>query len=155
MTNNKKKTNFVKSKTNPIGQIMAIRKKEALKTSSHRGEVYRGVTKYIDVETKPERNYVVVADNGKYISVSKLKSIKKFDDNGRNADPALLEIDNVKYGLPKRTGIDFQQFYLNRMSNRRLSLSDHRVFPYEKPVFKLGSHDLHNVLLHVKKTRKY
>ena len=44
MTNNKKKTNFVKSKTNPIGQIMATRKKEALKTSSHRGEVYRGVT---------------------------------------------------------------------------------------------------------------
>ena len=118
MTNNNKKMNFVKSKTNPIGQIMAIRKKEELKKSSHRGEVYRGVTKYIDVETKPERNYVVVADNGKYISVSKLKSIKKFDDNGRNADPALVEINHEAYNLPKRTSVDFQQFSKNRMSKK-------------------------------------
>ena len=61
---------------------------------SHRGEVYRGNTKYIDVEPKEQRNYVVVADNGERISVSKLKSIKKLDESGRNADEVLNIITN-------------------------------------------------------------
>ena len=46
------------------------------KPKSNVGKVYRGRTKYIDTETKLERNYVVVRDNGKNVSVSKLKSIK-------------------------------------------------------------------------------
>ena len=33
------------------------------------GKVYRGKTKYIDKETKPERNYVVVFDDGKRVKV--------------------------------------------------------------------------------------
>ena len=68
------------------------------------GKVYRGTTKYIDKDTKLERNYVVVKDNGKFVSVAKLKSIKKENDK------ALFEIDFKKYGLTKRTGVDFQRF---------------------------------------------
>ena len=49
---------------------------------SNIGKVYRGRTKYIDKDTKPERNYVVVVDEGKRVSVAKLKSIKIFDENG-------------------------------------------------------------------------
>ena len=45
---------------------------------SNIGKVYRGRTKYIDKDTKPERNYVVVVDDGKRVSVAKLKSIKIF-----------------------------------------------------------------------------
>lgn len=32
---------------------------------SNVGKVFQGKTKYIDKETKPERNYVVVIDDGK------------------------------------------------------------------------------------------
>lgn len=44
---------------------------------SNVGKVYCGKTKYIDPETKKQRNYVIVRDNGKTIFVAKLKSIKK------------------------------------------------------------------------------
>ena len=114
------------------------------------GKVYRGRTKYIDVETKLERDYLVVKDNGKNVTVSKLKSIKKFDEKGKNADRALLEINHARYGLPKRTGVDFQKFSRNRMSNKKLSLSDKDVFPEGKERYKLGSHDLSRALRHTK-----
>ena len=42
--------------------------------------------------------------------MSKLKSIKKFDDNNCNADKALVEINASRYGLKKRTGVDYQTF---------------------------------------------
>lgn len=112
------------------------------------GKVYRGRTKYIDKETKPERNYVVVVDDGKKVSVAKLKSIKIFDENGRNKDKALVEINAGKYGLEKRTGVDFQRFSKNRMSGKPLKLSDKDVFPEGKERFKLSSHDTHRVLVH-------
>ena len=114
------------------------------------GKVYRGRTKYIDKETKPERNYVVVLDDGKNVSVSKLKSIKIFDESGRNADKALVEINATRYGLEKRTGVDFQRFSKNRMSNKPLKLTDKKVFPEEKEKFTLGSHDLSRVIRHTK-----
>lgn len=44
---------------------------------SNVGKVYCGETKYIDPDTKKQRNYVIVRDNGKAIFVAKLKSIKK------------------------------------------------------------------------------
>ena len=69
--------------------------KPAAKKGENVGKVYRGVTKYIDTEPKAERNYVVVDDDGRRVAVSKLKSIKKFDENGRNADKALVEIKDV------------------------------------------------------------
>lgn len=118
------------------------------------GKVYRGTTKYIDVDTKPQRNYVVVVDDGKHVVVSKLKSIKIFDVNGKNADHALVEINSTNYGLQKRTGVDYQRFSKNRMSGKRLSLSDKQVFPEAKERFKLGSHDLHNALMHTSQKRK-
>ena len=103
------------------------------------GKVYRGKTKFIDKDTKPERNYVVVSDNGKNISVSKLKSIKVFDKENRNADKALVEINANRYGLPKRTGVDFQRFSKNRITKKPLRLSDSAVFPRGKEEFKLYS----------------
>ena len=124
------------------------------KIQNNIGKVYRGKTKYIDKDTKPERNYVVVKDNGKNVSIAKLKSIKKFDYQGRNADIALVEINSERYGLEKRTGVDFQRFSKNRMSNKPLSLKDKDVFPEGKERFKLGSHDTARVLRHTNNKRK-
>lgn len=112
------------------------------------GKVYRGRTKYIDKETKPTRNYVVVVDDGKRVKVAKLKSIKIFDENGRNADKALVEINATRYGLVKRTGVDFQVFDKNRMSNKRLKLDDKRVFPEQSSRFSLSNRDTDRVLHH-------
>lgn len=124
------------------------------KKQNNIGKVYRGNTKYIDKDTKPERNYVVVKDNGKNVSIAKLKSIKKFDYQGRNADKALVEINSERYGLKKRTGVDFQRFSKNRMSNKPLSLKDKDVFPEGSERFKLGSHDTARVLRHTNSKRK-
>ena len=118
------------------------------------GKVYRGRTKYIDVETKPERDYVVVIDDGERVKVAKLKSIKIFDENGKNADKALVEINSERYGLKVRTGVDYQKFDKNRMSKQRLRLSDKRVFPEQKERFSLNSKDKHNVLIHTKAIQK-
>lgn len=120
------------------------------KKVSNVGKVYRGTTKYIDPETKHERNYVVLKENEKGITVAKLKTIKKFDSAGKNADKALQEINHANYGLPKRTGVDFQKFSRNRMSKKNLTLDDRKVFPESREKFKLGSHDLSRVLRHTK-----
>lgn len=114
------------------------------------GTVWRGKTKFIDKEPKAERNYVVVLDDGKKVSVAKLKSIKIFDENGRNADKALIEINANRYGLEKRTGVDFQRFSKNRMSGKDLKLSDKKVFPEQRERFKLGSHDISRAIRHTK-----
>ncbi len=123
------------------------------KDKGHVGDVYRGRTKYIDKETKPERNYVVVKERNNNVTVAKLKSVKKFDENGRNADKALVEINHERYGLPKRTGVDFQTFSRNRMSKKQLRIDDRHVFPEDKERFKLGSHDLSRVLKHTKRKK--
>ena len=107
-------------------------KKNPPKKADNVGKVYRGRTKYIDREPKLERNYVVVFDDGKKISVSKLKSIKIFDKDDKNADRALIEINATRYGLEKRTGVDFQKFDRNLMSGKPLSLKDKDVFPEGK-----------------------
>ena len=118
------------------------------KPKSSVGKVYRGETKYIDPDTKKQRNYVVVRDNGKSVSVAKLKSIKKEND------PALMEIDHKKYGLEKRTGVDYQRFGKNRMLNRPLRLSDKSAFPEQKERFKLSSHDAHRAVIHTQPRKK-
>ncbi len=112
------------------------------------GKVFHGETKYIDPETKKQRNYVVVRDNGKSVSVAKLKSIKK------ERDPALIEINHKKYGLKKRTGVDYQRFEKNRMSGSSLKLSDKRVFPEQRERFKLSSHDTHRAVIHTQPRKK-
>ena len=120
------------------------------------GHVYRGRTKYIDREPKAERNYVVVVDDGKRVKVAKLKSIKIFDKNGKNADKALVEINATKYGLSKRTGVDFQRYDKNLMSGKPLSLKDNRVFPEKAERFVLSRRDCDKVVYHtgVKKRNK-
>ena len=80
----------------------------------------------------------------------KLKSIKKIDNYGKNADKALVEINATRYGLVKRTGVDYQRFNKNRMSGKPLQLSDKKVFPEDKERFTLGSHDLSRTLRHTK-----
>lgn len=89
-----------------------------------------------------------MVDDGKRIKVSKLKSIKIFDENGKNADKALIEINASRYGLTQRTGVDFEKFDKNRMSGKPLTLDDKKVFPEGKERFKLGSHDLNRALIH-------
>jgi hypothetical protein len=59
-----------------------------------------------------------------------------------------------KYGLDKRTGIDFQVFNKNRMSKKPLRLDDKRVFPEEKERFKLSSHDTYRAIKHITKRKK-
>lgn len=116
--------------------------------NKHVGEIWRGETKYIDTEPKKQRNYVIVVDDGKHQTVSKLKSIKIFDEEGKNADKALVEINATRYGLEKRTGVESETFSTNRMSGRPLTVSNKRVFPDEKPRAKLGSRDTSRVLRH-------
>lgn len=147
-TTKKSKPTLKQPKKSPNKNTSKTKVKEV--KDSNVGKVYRGKTKYIDKDTKPERNYVVVIDNGKRVSVAKLKSIKIFDEQGRNADKALVEINATRYGLEKRTGVDFQRFDKNRMSKQALKLSDKKVFPDNKERFKLSSKDKHNVLVHTK-----
>ena len=93
-------------------------------------------------------------DNGKRVAVAKLKSIKNFDENGRNADRMLVEINAGKYGLEKRTEVDYQIFRKNRLSGKNLSLKDKEVFPEDKERFKLSSHDTHRAIVHTTKKKK-
>ena len=107
------------------------------------GGVYRGRTKYIDPEPKLERNYVAVRANGNKVSVVKMKSYKK------DVDPHLIEIDQKKYGLEKRTGVDHEMFSKNRMSGKDLEITDRDAFPKGSPEFRLTSHDTYRVVRHV------
>lgn len=123
---------------------------------NHVGKVYRGETKYIDNEPKKQRDYVVVRNKDDKVTVAKLKSIKKLDENGKNADKALVEINHERYGLPNRTGVDFQQFDKNRMSGKPLNLKDSDVFPEQKERATLSHRDTDKALYHtgVKKRNK-
>ena len=59
---------------------------------------------------KLQRRYLVTKQKCKNVTVSKLKSIKQFDENGKNADSYLVEINQNYPGLTKRTGVDFWQY---------------------------------------------
>lgn len=118
------------------------------------GEIHRGNTKYIDKEPKPQRNYAVVKDKDGKVTVAKVKSIKEFDENGKNADPHLVEIDHKKYGLENRSGVDHETFSQNKMSHKPLRLEDKKVFPEQEPRAKLSSKDTHRVLEHIKQNKK-
>ena len=126
------------------------------KNGQNVGKVYRANTKYIDLDTKRQRNYVVVLDDGRNVTVAKLKSIKIFDAQGKNADRALVEINATRYGLKNRTGVDFQKFSKNRMNKKSLSLSDKKVFPEGRERFTLSNRDRDKAIYHtgVKKRRK-
>lgn len=115
----------------------------------HIGEVYTAETKYIDKDTKKHRRYAVVDEKNGNIRVSKIKSIKKFSTEGKNADKALIEIDSSYPGLTKRTGVDFEVFHKNRINKKNLTLEkDNEVFN-EKPDFILNDIDKKRVRSHV------
>ena len=99
------------------------------KAKDRKREVYRGVTKYIDPETKRTRRYVILKDNQRGVTVAKLKSIKSFDSKGKNTDPDLLQINHKKYNLEKETGVYYFRFSENRLKKKPLRLSDKDVFP--------------------------
>lgn len=117
------------------------------------GKVYRVETKYIDKDTKKHRNYVVTKQKGDNVGVSKLKSIKKFTEDGKNNDPYLKEINSSRYGLSKRTGVDSQVFERNRLTGKKLSVKDKKVFS-QKEEFTLGSHDWSRVQSHINRRTK-
>lgn len=93
--------------------------------------------------------HVAVAEDGKHISVCKLKTIRKYDESGRNADHALVGINSTRYGVAKPNGSRFSGFSKNRQSKKALELEDRDVFPEGEARFTFGSHDKHNALLHV------
>ena len=108
------------------------------------GEVYWAKSQKIDTfDTKKRRQYVVIKDNGKYVSVVKIRG---FNENIRNEE-RLYELDIKKYPLAKRCGID-KKIYNQRVDNRKLlRLEDNEVFD-KSLVFKLSSHDTHRAINH-------
>ena len=113
------------------------------------GEVYVAQTKYIDPETKKTRRYLVTKQNHQNgnVTVSKLQSIKNFDENGKNADKHLVEINQNYPGLTKRTGVDFYKYNKNRITNKPLNIKDKKVFN-ELPEFKVSNRDLRKAQIH-------
>lgn len=140
-----------------IRRYYAEKKNAEPQTTSRVGKVYRGETKYIDTEPKKQRDYVVVRDTERCVTVSKLKTIKKLDEHGKNADPALVEINHERYGLPNRTGVDFERFDTNRMSGKPLRVEDKNVFPEDQERFILSRKDTDKAVYHtgVKKRNKH
>lgn len=141
----------------PFKNIKSLNKKDFTfkkKYESQVGKVYRGYTKFINREPKHERFYVVVEDEFGEVRVSKLKSIKKFDENGKNADKHLVEINQTGYNLPKRTGVDRQVFSKNRISHQNLRIDDNSVFYERKPRFSLSNRDKYKVLHHTNMKKK-
>lgn len=143
-----------KFKCTSEAQKRAIRASYAKRAAEQKknavGKVYRGETKFIDKEPKKQRDYAVVRDCDGKVTVAKLKTVKIFDETGKNADPALVEINHERYGLPNRTGVDFQRFDKNRMSGKPLRLDDKEVFPEDKERFTLGGRDTERALRHTR-----
>ena len=139
-----RRKNMSNQKKKPITR----REQTAKETQKIVGGVYRGRTKYIDPEPKLERNYVAVKANSNKVSVVKMKSYKK------DYDPHLVEMDQKKYSLEKRTGVDHEMFSKNRMSGKDLKITDRDAFPKGAPEFRLSSHDTHRVLYHVEVWKK-
>jgi len=120
------------------------------------GNVFIGQTMFIDPDTKKTRRYIVLKQKGDNVRVGKLKSIKKFDENGKNADPYLVEINQNYAGLTKRTGVDKYTFSRNIIKNKPLEISDKDVFK-QTPEFKVSQNDLKRVQIHtgIKKYNKH
>jgi len=117
----------------------------------HLGKVYRGETKYIDKDTKRTRYYAVTKEKPSgAVGVSKIKRIKIFDENGKNADGYLVEINHKAYNLPERSGVDREVFYRNLLTGELLSVRENNGVFETPEKFKLGSHDLHRVKKHTK-----
>lgn len=119
------------------------------------GFVFVGNTMYIDSEPKLHRRYLVTKQKGDNVTVSKLKSIKKFDEAGKNADPFLVEINQNYPGLTKRTGVDKTYYTKNIVKKQSLRIIDKDVFK-QMPEFKVSGRDLRKAQVHtgIKKYNK-
>ncbi len=109
------------------------------------GNVYWANSIKIDAtDKKPRRQYVVVRDSGKYVSVSKIRGVNANEKNSER----LYKLDKNKYPLTKDSGVD-KKIYSRRSDNcRPLKLEDRQVFDTDSS-FKLSSHDTYRVLAHV------
>lgn len=118
--------------------------------SKRLGEVYWANSQKIDkLDNKKRRQYAVMRDNGKYVSVSKIRG---FNENIKNEE-RLFELDVKKYPLSKRSGID-KKIYSQRVDNRKLlRLEDKEVFD-KSPSFKLSSHDTHKAINHTRNNKQ-
>jgi hypothetical protein len=114
------------------------------------GKVYFAKANSISNDTRPRRRFVIVSDNGETVKVSKLKSIKKYNESGENADFYLVEIDYKKYkGLTQRTGVDNQVYSKNRRTNEKLWIGEGNGVFDEKEEFTLDKEDYEKVDKHV------
>lgn len=118
--------------------------------SKRLGEVYWANSQKIDkMDNKKRRQYAVTKDNGRNVSVSKIRG---FNDNPNNIK-RLFELDMSKYPLSKRSGVDKKVYTKRADNNKMLRLEDFDVFD-NSPSFKLSSHDTHRVLVHIESFNK-
>jgi hypothetical protein len=118
------------------------------------GKGFWGKAQKIDRNDKPRRIFVVVDDNGENVKVSKLKTIRNEKPDGRNADPALLEIDKNKYNLENRSGVDKEVFGKDVEHNKLCLGKDNGIFD-EAEIFILDDRDLHRAMSHVVKRHSW
>ena len=108
------------------------------------GYVYYANSRRIDSsDNKERRRYVVVRDDGKNVGVSKIRG---YNSNSKNI-VRLYPLPEGKYPLSKKSGVDKKVYTRKANSKTKLSLTDKSVFD-DKHLFKLSSHDTHNVLVH-------
>lgn len=112
------------------------------------GEVYRIPTATVAPDNKKERNYAATRQSGEKLGLSKIKSIKKFDKNGKNADLDLQEINQNYPGLTKRSGVDHEVHWINQKTKKIFNIEDAE---FKDPLFKLSSHDNYRVRKHIQK----
>lgn len=118
--------------------------------SKRLGEVYWANSQKIDkMDNKKRRQYAVTKDNGRNVSVSKIRG---FNDNPNNIK-RLFELDMSKYPLSKRSGVDKKVYTKRADNNKMLRLEDFDIFD-SSPSFKLSSHDTHRVLVHIGTSNK-
>lgn len=114
------------------------------------GQIYWANSRKIDkFDQKERRQYAVSKDNGLYIKVVKVRG---YNENLKNND-RLFELDTEKYGLKKRSGIDYKEYSFRSDNRKLLNLEDREVFD-NYPSIRLSSHDTHKMLSHIKLHKK-
>ena len=123
------------------------------KKKNNEGKVYYGKTRFIDTDNKPRRRFVVTKDEDGYISVAKVGSLKFYDKDGNNLNPAFVEIKSTYKGLTKRTGVFNREYSKNRKTKERLNLRKGNGVFDGKELFELDDEDFNKVDLHIKNAK--
>jgi len=114
------------------------------------GNVYWANSQKIDAsDQKQRRQYAVTKDNGKSVRVAKIRG---YNNNPKNNE-RLMPLDQEKYKLSKKSGVDKKVYTKRADTKKPLSLKDRQVFD-KKPAFKLSSHDTHRVISHTRTDKK-